>query len=337
MNKTFSFIVGSALLFQLLPVAALAVSQEGLKEQREALKQELQQKRDQLKQEVKGKREAVKQEVKEKRAALKTEIKGKEEALRQEAKEKREALHKELQDKRKAFEQEAKARKEELKKKLGEKKAERIEQFFKKMVEKFEAAIGRLDKLADRIEARLNKAAERGKDVAVLREKLKTARAKIDEARTALQDARAKYAEAVKDPDFKIAFAKVREVVDGVAKKVKEAHAALVDVINSLKGIGEEEKKAEESKVKQVEITAAGFAPSSLTISKGTTVKFVNRDSAPHWPITGIHPTHEVCPGLGASQALSKDESYSFTFNEAKTCPVHDHLNPSLTGSIVVE
>lgn len=90
---------------------------------------------------------------------------------------------------------------------------------------------------------------------------------------------------------------------------------------------------------KTVTITFANNTanPLNVEIKVGDTVKFVNNDDAQRWPASGIHPTHQICPGFDSLRGLNKDESYSFTFNEAKTCPWHDHLNPSLKGQIVVQ
>ena len=89
-------------------------------------------------------------------------------------------------------------------------------------------------------------------------------------------------------------------------------------------------------KNQEVTMTADGFSPASLTIPSGTTVLFINKDTVGHWPASGVHPTHQVCPGLDALRIVQPDESYSFKFSEAKTCPIHDHLNPSTKGSITV-
>ena len=43
---------------------------------------------------------------------------------------------------------------------------------------------------------------------------------------------------------------------------------------------------------KIVEITSAGFTPSTSTINVGDKVTFVNKDVAPHWPASAVHPTH---------------------------------------------
>ncbi|MBI2099042.1 hypothetical protein HYT45_01345 [Candidatus Uhrbacteria bacterium] len=85
-----------------------------------------------------------------------------------------------------------------------------------------------------------------------------------------------------------------------------------------------------------VEMTANGFNPPAFDIQVGTTVKFVNKDTVAHWPASGVHPTHQLCPGFDALKPIPPGESYSFTFTVAKTCPMHDHLNPGTRGSITI-
>jgi len=335
MVRISSFIISLSLLIQAAPLVVRAALYEDLQQKRQELQQEVQEKRDTLKTEVQEKRNALKESFSQSREEMREKM----EAFRNEVMEKREALRAELKNRREQFRNEAQKRIDELKKKLGEKRGERIEAFFQKMVEKFEHAIERFKKYADRIAERLDKAESNGKDVAELRVKLSAANDKILEAEMALEDSKAKYAEAVKDPDFKASFAKVREVVHGVLVKVKEAHRALVDVVKSIKGLGggTEGKEDDDSRVRTVEITAAGFSPPKFEVKASTTVTFTNRDSEPHWPASGAHPTHEICPGFDSLKGLATGESYSFTFKEVKTCPMHDHLNSSITGSIVVK
>lgn len=98
-------------------------------------------------------------------------------------------------------------------------------------------------------------------------------------------------------------------------------------------------KEKEVNKVQNaqgVEITKDGFLPADLTISVGTTVIFINKDTVPHWPASGVHPTHEICKGFDALAPVASGGTYSHTFNEVKVCPMHDHLNPSIKGKIMV-
>lgn len=304
---------------------------EFIREKRDALKQEVQEKRGVLKESFQQKRQELKGDVK----AAQQEIREKGEVFRKEVRDKRETLRTELKEKREKFKEEAGIRKEGLKKKLGERRAEKIEAFFQKMVEKFGAAILRLKKHADRIAEHFDKAEANGKNVSESRIKLADANNKILEAEKALEDAKAKYTEAAGEPDFRVAFAKVREVVHAVVEKMKAAHRALVDVIKSIKGLGKDREGRED---RNVELTAGGFVPATLRIKASTTVHFVNLDSTTlHWPASGAHPTHEICPGFDALKGLATGELYSFTFSEAKTCPMHDHLNPALKGLIIIE
>jgi plastocyanin len=111
------------------------------------------------------------------------------------------------------------------------------------------------------------------------------------------------------------------------------------------------ETSKEEAKQPIVKITSSGFTPKTLRIKAGETVKFLNEDSSPHWPASDIHPTHEVYPGSSISKCgtseqskifdscrgLAKGESFEFTFNEKGSWNYHDHLNPRLKGTIIVE
>ena len=79
-----------------------------------------------------------------------------------------------------------------------------------------------------------------------------------------------------------------------------------------------------------------GINTNNLTIRVGDEVQFINNSSTMRWPASGPHPTHTICPGFDSLRGLKTGESYSYTFLEAKTCPWHDHLKPSLNGQIVI-
>lgn len=111
-----------------------------------------------------------------------------------------------------------------------------------------------------------------------------------------------------------------------------------------------------------VEITSNSFEPGKVTVKKGTTVTWVNRLDRKVWPASNQHPIHTEYPGgnyglpgsYGGSQAckgrgkpkgnafdackpLQKGEKFSFTFNEVGRWSYHDHLRPSLRGTVVVK
>lgn len=86
-----------------------------------------------------------------------------------------------------------------------------------------------------------------------------------------------------------------------------------------------------------IEMNDRGFSPVELTIPAGTTVQFVNRGMVARWPASDVHPTHRTCPGFDALRPFAAGESYTYTFAEAKVCPLHDHLHPSVKGVITVK
>lgn len=102
---------------------------------------------------------------------------------------------------------------------------------------------------------------------------------------------------------------------------------------------------------KIIEITSSGFNPDTLTINVSETVTFVNKDTVPHWVATDPHPGHDQYPEyfeqpvpvgcsrskFDACRGLPQGETFSFTFNLTGTWTYHDHLNPLLKGTVVVQ
>ncbi len=82
------------------------------------------------------------------------------------------------------------------------------------------------------------------------------------------------------------------------------------------------------SKTHSVLIQSFAFSEKSLTIKKGETVVWSNKDSAPH-TVTGA-------AGGPASATLNSGGAYSFTFNTAGTFEYHCAFHPSMKGTIIV-
>jgi amicyanin len=81
-----------------------------------------------------------------------------------------------------------------------------------------------------------------------------------------------------------------------------------------------------------VTIQDMAFAPSSLTVKKGATITWVNKDSAQHNVVTD-----EGQPAGGpAGPLLANGQTYSFTFNTAGTFKYHCQVHPSMHGTVIV-
>ena len=71
------------------------------------------------------------------------------------------------------------------------------------------------------------------------------------------------------------------------------------------------------------------FAPSTLTVKAGTTVRWLNEDDIPHTVASSTRAFK--------SKALDTDDSFSFTFNDAGAYEYFCSLHPHMKGTIVVE
>src|SRR3989344_5423080 len=218
---------------------AVVEKREAIKNTANEVRANISEKRDMLKTEVMEKRDAIKNtanevraNIAEKRDMLKTEVVEKRDALKTEVMQKREVLKLEIKNL-------PKERVKVLKEKVSEERAQKIEAFFGSMVRKFEAAISRLRILADRIDSRLDKLEDKGRDITTLRAALDDARNTIETAEDALDKAKEEFTTFASAENPKEYFEKVKLVVQDVASKVKISHKALVDVINSVKGISD--------------------------------------------------------------------------------------------------
>ena len=70
------------------------------------------------------------------------------------------------------------------------------------------------------------------------------------------------------------------------------------------------------------------FEPSTLTISKGTTVKWINKD--------GFNHTSSISSSLFESGQLGENGTYSFKFDSTGTHSYFCKNHTSMTGKVVV-
>lgn len=119
---------------------------------------------------------------------------------------------------------------------------------------------------------------------------------------------------------------KILEVKKDLTKKFEKRPKMMI----KKSGMVAEEKKLE------VVYKNKNFSPSRLEVKKGDKVTWVNRDSSATWPASGPHPSHTGYAGFDALRGLNTGETYFFTFDKVGSWKYHDHLNPSVTGIIVV-
>jgi plastocyanin len=79
----------------------------------------------------------------------------------------------------------------------------------------------------------------------------------------------------------------------------------------------------------------SGFAPSPVTVKAGSTVTFVNESSGAMWVASDPHPTHTLLPGFDELQSVGKGGTYEYTFVKVGTWTFHNHMNPSVKGTVV--
>jgi plastocyanin len=86
-----------------------------------------------------------------------------------------------------------------------------------------------------------------------------------------------------------------------------------------------------------VTLTDTGYSPKSVTINSGDTVKFVNDSKGRMWTASNPHPAHTDYPGFDEKSGAVNGGSYEFMFEKVGTWGYHNHLNPSLKGTVVVK
>ena len=83
-------------------------------------------------------------------------------------------------------------------------------------------------------------------------------------------------------------------------------------------------------------ITEDGLIPDTLTVSLGTTVRFVNNDEYWHWPASDPHPSHTFYPELDPKAPIKPGATWEFIASKSGTWGIHDHLAPYITETMTV-
>lgn len=81
--------------------------------------------------------------------------------------------------------------------------------------------------------------------------------------------------------------------------------------------------------------TNEGFSPNTITVTKDSTVTVTNTSDANVMLSSADHPTHKEQPELNM-EMLKPGESGTITLTQVGTWGYHDHINASMTGTIIV-
>jgi len=88
----------------------------------------------------------------------------------------------------------------------------------------------------------------------------------------------------------------------------------------------------------EVIITERGVTPPTITVKKGSSVTWINQDTAVHkLALTSLNPPTEL-EGFGSTEGIASGEPYSFLFEVTGTFTYNDPTSPELVqGTIIVE
>ena len=78
------------------------------------------------------------------------------------------------------------------------------------------------------------------------------------------------------------------------------------------------------------------FNPDNLAIQAGDTVRWVNKHTSAIRIASNPHPFHTSFSALD-SDNLDPDQTYTFTFTTPASVNYHNHFNPGVQGTVIVE
>ncbi|HET8732203.1 MAG TPA: cupredoxin domain-containing protein [Anaeromyxobacteraceae bacterium] len=86
---------------------------------------------------------------------------------------------------------------------------------------------------------------------------------------------------------------------------------------------------AEDARPAEIRIAQHRYEPRVITVSAGTTLRWVNEDEDPH--------TVTADGGAFASRGIDVHEAFTFTFSTPGTYRYHCALHPDMTARVVVK
>jgi len=239
-----------------MPVAAQTLpARNQIREAREGIKAEVQQKQEEVRNQVREKQAAVKAQVEQKRAEVKAQMEQKREAFKQTLETKRAEVKTQIEAKKTQLKEQLQKVKDERKKKSVEKINEQMQALNERQMKHFTAVLEKIEQVLVKISSRADKAEERGLDVSAARAALDSANVAIAVSRSAIEAQFAKvYTITISGEEtLRMDVGKVRQQLQAdiaaVRETVKSAHEAAKKSAVTLAQI----PKVDEESVEQAE------------------------------------------------------------------------------------
>lgn len=122
---------------------------------------------------------------------------------------------------------------------------------------------------------------------------------------------------AEQKPESESQLSTVDNTVDDIVDNIDDAVDDAVDNIDdTFDGVS-------------VEIKGFAYNPATITVSKGTTVTWMQQDSA-------VHTVTSVSGNILDSKNLAKGQTFSYTFGEVGTFKYFCSNHPSMKGEVIV-
>ena len=90
-----------------------------------------------------------------------------------------------------------------------------------------------------------------------------------------------------------------------------------------------------------ITIANGRVSPTTITISVGQSVTFMNSDGRSHNIASNPHPAHTDCPSINAVASIGNGQNkLTNSLPSARSCGFHDHDDPdngSLQGTIIIQ
>jgi plastocyanin len=110
--------------------------------------------------------------------------------------------------------------------------------------------------------------------------------------------------------------------------------AAAVGAVFALSGTGSVAQQLAAVNPAEIAIVNFAFTPKTLTVARGTTVTWDNKDEEPH-NIVDVPDGKQ--PRKFRSQAVDGGEKYTFTFTDPGTYKYICSIHPHMEGTVVVK